>query len=133
LENAVIPLDVRLANFLDSVSFVADTDRQRAMWVTGTRGVSSVISLGELYSQFFDDNDIDNFIADELDTSPLSGEQKKAIRVFRDALNDFSKGPGKMPKAISDAEVIDDPEWGCLVRLAEVTLTTFGKRTDVKS
>jgi hypothetical protein len=133
LEIAVIPFDVRLANFLDSVSFIADEELQRAVWVSGRQGVSSVITLGELYAQFFDDNDLDNFIADDLDTSPLSGEQKKAIRQLRDALNDFSKAPGKMPNAMSDAELVDDPEWKRLVRLARATLTVFSKRPDIPS
>jgi hypothetical protein len=47
------------------------------MWVERSEKISSVISLGELYAQFFDDNDIDNFIADEIDKSPLTQEQKK--------------------------------------------------------
>jgi len=98
------------------------------MWVAGTQGVSSVISLGELYAQFFDDNDIDNFIEDELDVSPLAIEQRHAIRSFRDALNGFSKAPGKLSQPMSDADVIDDQEWNELVRLAQSTLTTFGAR-----
>jgi hypothetical protein len=124
----VIPFDIRLANFLDSVSFVADKTRQRAMWVEGNTKVSSVISLGELYAQFFDDNDIDNFIADDLDAAPLTNEQKNAIRSIRDALNDFSKAPGKTANQVRDADVIDDPEWGNLIGLAQATLTFFGKQ-----
>lgn len=124
----MIPFDVRLTNFLDSVCFIADKTRQREIWVEGNTKVSSVISLGELYAQFFDDNDIDNFIADELDTACLTAEQKDAIRSFRDALNSFSKAPGKAANQLSDADVIDDPEWGTLVRLAQLTLTLFGKQ-----
>lgn len=132
-ENAVISFDVRLANFLDSVSFIADKTRQRAMWVEGNTKVSSVISLGELYAQFFDDNDIDNFIADDLETAPLTNEQKDAIRSIRDALNDFSKAPGKTAHQLSDAYVIDDPEWANLTKLAQVTLTFFGKHVDAQA
>jgi len=129
----VIPFNVRLANFLDSVSFVADKGRQRAMWVEGNTKVSSVISLGELYAQFFDDNDIDNFIADELDAAPLTNEQKDAIRSIRDALNGFSKAPGKTANQVNDADVIDDPEWGNLIRLAQATLILFGKYVDAQA
>lgn len=132
-ENAVIPLDVRLANFLDSVSFVADKNRQRAAWVDGDTKASSVISLGELYAQFFDDNDIDNFIADDLGAAPLTSEQKDAIRSVRDALNDFSKAPGKPASQLSSADVIDDPEWGNLIRLAQATLTVFGKHASTQA
>lgn len=123
----MIPFDVRLVNFLGSASFIADKSLQRAMWIDGNTKVSSVISLGELYAQFFDDNDIDNFIADELDTAPLTNEQKNAIRSLRDALNDFSKAPGKTSKEMNDADVIEDPEWGDLIRLARATLTVFEK------
>ena len=118
----MIPLDVRIANFLDSVAFVADKKQQYAMWVKHDQSVSSVISLGELYAQFFDDNDIDNFVEYELDLSKLTSEQKQAIRSFRNALNAFSKAPGKVTHPLSDADVIDDPEWNELVKLAQYTL-----------
>lgn len=120
----MIPLEIRIQNFLDSVSFIADERRQRAMWIEGDPGKSFKISLGELYAQFFDDNDIDNFINDELDASPLPLEQRKAIRAFRDALNRFGKAPGKR-NAGNDSELIGDPEWNELVDLAKSTLVTF--------
>lgn len=47
------------------------------MWVDRSEKISSVVLLGELYAQFFDDNDIDNFIVDEIDKSLLTQEQKK--------------------------------------------------------
>jgi hypothetical protein len=123
----VISLDTRLENFLGIVSFVADKKQQYAMWVKHSQGVSSVISLNELYCQFFDDNDIDNFIEDELNTSPLTSVQRDAIRSFRDALNSFSKTLEKMPQPMSDAGVIENPEWNELVKLAQFTLTVFSK------
>jgi hypothetical protein len=124
LEIFVISLDTRLANFLDSLAFFADIKRQQATW-TGQHGaISSFISLGEAYAQFFDDNDIDNFIAEELDTSTLHPEQKKAIRVFRDALNSFSKAPGS-ENQVPDCELVNDSEWGNLVTLAKSTLLNF--------
>lgn len=86
----MISLEVRLANFLGDVSFVADKKQQRAVWVTRSHGVSSVISLAELYCQYFDDNELDDFVENELDTSPLTSKQKHAIRSFRDALKSFS-------------------------------------------
>lgn len=122
----MISFEIRLANFLDSVSFIADKDRQRAVWVEGSKGVSSVITLEELYAQFFDDNDIDNFIEDELDASPLTYEQRLAIRTFRGALNNFSKAPDKTNQKIPDRELVDDPEWNELNDLAMHTLTMFG-------
>lgn len=128
LEVFVISLETRLENFLGDVSFVADKEQQRAMWFAHSEGVSSVISLDELYCQFFDDNDLDNFISEELDKSPLTIEQRIAIRSFRDALNRFSDAREKFPLPISDADVIDDPQWNELVTLAQSTLTVFGKK-----
>ncbi|MBU1361904.1 MAG: hypothetical protein KKC79_11490 [Gammaproteobacteria bacterium] len=122
----MIPLQIRLKNFLDSVSIVADERRQRSMWVERRLPDGSfMISLGELYAQFFDDNDIDNFIADELDVAPLDPKQRSAIRSFRDALNSFSKAPGKSESFETDAELIEDAEWKQLTMLAKTTLDAF--------
>lgn len=121
----MIPLEVRLANFIDSVSFVADKDRQRLVWVQRAKGVSSVYSLGELYSQFFDDNEIDDFIDHEMMNAPLSNAQREAIRRFRDALNAFSGSPGKGGGMKLESALIDDPEWNELVELATLTKNLF--------
>ncbi len=126
----MIPLDVRLKNFLDSVSFFADKRRQHAMWVEGDPGESFMISLGELYAQFFDDNDIDNFIADELDATPWTPEQREAVRSFRDALNNFSKAPGRPENSTKEADLVNDPEWNRVVALAKSTLAKFASSRD---
>ena len=123
----MIPLEVRVKNFLDSVSFFADKKQQHAMWVDGDPGDSFLMSLNEVYCQFFDDNDIDNFIADELDTAPLTSEQRHGIRLFRDALNKFSVVREKFSQPIRDADLITDPEWNELVVLAQSTLRKWQK------
>jgi hypothetical protein len=121
----MIPFDIRMQNFLDSLSFMADISRQRAMWETKALGRSSVISLGELYAQFFDDNDLDNFVQEELDTSPLTEKQRDGIRAIRDALNGFSKAPTKEREPVNDAALMYDPEWNKLVVLAQMVLKLF--------
>ena len=123
----MIPFDIRMANFLGSTAFIADKKLQHAMWAERNKKISSIISLGELYAQFFDDNDIDNFIIDELDKSLLTKEQKEAIKVIRDDLNNFTKAPNRKTYQASDAELIDDPEWGQIVLLAQSTLNIFEK------
>lgn len=120
----MIPLNIRIANFLDSVSFVADKNAQYSMWGGGDRSISSVISLGELYAQFFDDNNIDDFIEKDLFSSLLDEKEKEAIVFFRDKLRDFSKAPGK--NEINDAEIIEDSEWNDLIDIAKSTLKIFG-------
>ena len=97
------------------------------MWVDGDPGDSFLMSLNEVYCQFFDDNDIDNFIADELDTAPLTSEQRHGIRSFRDALNKFSVVREKFSQPIRDADLITDPEWNELVVLAQSTLRKWQK------
>lgn len=121
----MIPIDVRISNFLDSVSFLADLERQRIAWSNKTPGATSVVSLGELYAQFFDDNDIDNFVRYELDTSPLNTEQRESVLAIRDALNAFSKAPGKTPQPVNDEELLSDPEWNTVVALAQSVLKVF--------
>jgi len=122
----MISFDVRISNFLGTLSFMADINCQRLMWKDKVLGISSIISLGELYAQFFDDNDLDNFIDDELDTSPLTEEQRDGIRAVRDALNGFSKAPSKEREPVNDAALLLDPEWNQLVLLAQTVLKLFG-------
>lgn len=121
----MIPFDVRLANFLDTVSFIADKERQRRVWVDRTPGLSSVITLGELYSQFFDDNEIDDFIDREMASSPLTTSQRRAIREFRDALDSFSGAPSKSAPFTDYAKLLNDPEWNRLIELATATKSQF--------
>ena len=121
----MISLEVRVKNFLESVSLFADEGKQGDMWIDGKAVDSFVVSLGELYAQFFDDNDIDNFIADELDGTSLTLKQRAAIRTFRDALNAFSKAPGKPASFTDDALLLSDPEWKRLVELAKSTIVEF--------
>jgi hypothetical protein len=124
VEIDMIAFDVRIQNFLDSLSFMADINRQRAMWESKALKTSSVISLGELYAQFFDDNDLDSFIEKELDTSPLTVEQRGGIRAIRDALNGFSNAPSRS-QVPNDAALLYDPEWNKLVALAQSVLKLF--------
>lgn len=121
----MISIEIRIKNFLDSVALVADEQKQVNMWVDGKAVDSFVVSLGELYAQFFDDNDIDNFIANELDGASLSSGQCAAIRAFRDAMNAFSKAPGKPANFADDAFLLSDPEWKKLVEIAKSTIAEF--------
>ena len=122
----MLPFSVPLHNFLELVSFVADLKHQREVWIDKKQGVSSLISLGELYNQFFDDVDLDGFIDFELEGAPLTQRQKIAIRVFRDALDAFHAAPGRGRKEKTEDDVLRDPEWNKLVGLAQQTLKLFG-------
>ena len=121
----MIPLDVRLANFLGTVAFVADKEIQRAVWIDKVPGITSIISIGELYCQFFDDNDMDGFIKDEMDESPLSTAQKSAIVQFSGALGVVEKLPSYADG--DDGQTIESREWNALVKCAKGTLVTFAE------
>lgn len=121
----MISFETRIGNFLNSVSFVADKELQRRVWDEGESGITSIISIGELYSQFFDDNEIDDFINNEMKTSSLSKEQRDAIRKFRDALDEFSGAPWKQTSAAMNCNLSECREWNSLIELARSTLKLF--------
>jgi hypothetical protein len=127
----MIPLKLRLINFIDTVTFVADKEFQHKIWVQKIKGLTSVDSMGELYCQCFDDNAIDQFIDEELSTSPLNEMQKKAILDFRDALNAYYEivfrykivwhrvwWKRRLMLIKPESELINEPEWNKLVQLA---------------
>ncbi|WP_157084929.1 hypothetical protein [Hydrogenophaga palleronii] len=126
----MITLDTRISNFLSSVAFFTDLDVQRAVWVDGAKGVTSVICPSELYCQFFDDNDIDDFIDNEMSTAAITDSQKMAIRTFRDKLNEFDIAFDDPMNPKTDAELIETKEWADIRKLAELTLEKFGKTAD---
>ena len=124
----MIPLDVRLNNFLGTVEFVADEQTHRAVWLEGATGITSITSLGELYCQFFDDNDMDSFINEELSNAPLSPPQKEAIVRFRTALGAVETLPSY--KDHNDRETIASREWKALVQCARETLRVFARPSE---
>ena len=119
----MIPFEVRLSNFLGAVAFAADEKQQRAVWVDGVLGLTSIISIGEFYCQFFDDNDMDDFIANELSGSPLSAPQKTAVIEFRAALNRIETLQSYQED--DDRQTLETPEWRSLVQCAKRTLSVF--------
>ncbi len=119
----MIPLDVRLENFLGVVEFVADEKTQRKVWLEKTPGITSIISIGELFCQFFDDNDMDGFIKAELSDSPLSPEQKKAVLQFRNVLGKIEEL--RSYQEDNDRLTLETQEWRDLVHCARNTLKVF--------
>lgn len=122
----MISLKTRLDNFIGVVSFVADKDQQALVWVKKVNNISSIYCLAELYNQFFNDNQIDDFIDNEMENAPLSEAQRIAIRRFRDALNAFNVAPGKLLEK-SGSDLIDDLDWNEIVKLAISTKQLFGE------
>jgi hypothetical protein len=119
----MIPFDVRLNNFVEAVAFVADEEMQRLAWIDKVTGLTSIISVREFYCQFFDDNDMDGFIEDEMDSTSLSDSQKNAILQFRAALSLVEKLQSYRDG--DDRETIESAEWKTLVQCARRTLALF--------
>ena len=119
----MIPFDVRLSNFLGAVAFAADEGRQRAVWVEKERGITSIVSVGEFYCQFFDDNDMDGFIQDELEVAPLNNAQKNAILEFRATLAAVEQLESYRDN--DDAKTLGSPEWKAVVSCAKRALAIF--------
>lgn len=117
-----IPFEIRLQNFIGAVLFASDRDLQDKVWRQGTEYLTSIISPDELYCQVFDDNQLDQFIECELDASPLSEDQKIAVRAFRDALVAYDVHPD-IP--FIDAEVLNDPRWLEVIELAARIIILF--------
>lgn len=119
----MIPFDVRLNNFIGSVAFAADEEMQRSVWIDKVSGLTSIISVGEFYCQFFDDNDMDGFIENEIATAPLSSAQKDAILQFRVALEPIEKLQSYRDN--DDRQTLQSPEWKRLIQCAKRTLPLF--------
>ena len=119
----MIPLDVRLNNFVGAVAFAADEEMQRSVWIAKVPGLTSIISIGEFYCQFFDDNDMDGFIEDEMTSAPLSDAQKDAILQFRAALEPIERLQSYRDD--DDRQTLESSEWKALIQCAKRTLPFF--------
>jgi len=119
----MIPLDVRLNNFICAVAFAADEEMQRSVWIDKVSGLTSIISVGEFYCQFFDDNDMDGFIEKEITSAPLSSAQRVAILQFRAALKPIEKLQSYRDS--DDRQTLESPEWKALIQCAKSTLPLF--------
>lgn len=121
----MIPFDVRLDNFVGAVEFAADEEMQRSVWIDKVPDLTSIISIGEFYCQFFDDNDMDGFIKDEMANSPLSSAQKDAVLQFRAALEPIERLQPYLNN--DDRKTLESPEWKALIQCAKRTLPFFAK------
>lgn len=119
----MIPIDVRLNNFVGAVAFAADERMQRSVWINKVAGLTSIISIGEFYCQFFDDNDMDGFIKNELTNAPLSDKQRDAVLQFRAALEPIRKLQSYRDN--DDKRTLESQEWKALIQCARRTLPLF--------
>jgi hypothetical protein len=119
----MIPLDVRLSNFKDALEFAADEERQRAVWIDKVSGLTSIISVGEFYCQFFDDNDMAHFVKNEMIDAPLSDAKKNAILQFCAVLKPVEELESYRDD--DDPRTLESPEWKAVIQCAKRTLPIF--------
>ena len=118
------PIETRLKNFTDAVSFAADEDLQRTMWITRSpKPLTSIYSISEFYGQIFDDSDIDDFIEKELPAASLTADQKRGILGFRDLLNLVEKTAAY--RSQDHARLCESPEWKAVVQCAKRILPRY--------
>jgi len=119
----VIPLDVRLRNFVGAVAFASDEAKQRLVWVDKARGLTSIVSVGEFYCQFFDDNDMEGFIKEELNSAPLTQAQREAILALRAALEPVTHLASYRDN--NDQRTLESAEWNAVIQCAKHALSVF--------
>ena len=119
----MIPLEVRVHNFVGAVQFAADEEMQRSVWIDKAAGVTSIISVGEFFCQFFDDNEMDRFITDEIADAQLSHAQKEAILNFCVSLKPVEQLQSYRDS--DDLKTLASPEWSAVVQCAKRTLPLF--------
>ena len=94
------------------------------MWIHAVpKPSTSIYSVGEFYCQFFDDNDMDDFITSELQESSLSAAQKAAIVEFRDLLD--SAGDIALHASCDNGTIVRSKQWKSVVACAKRILPLF--------
>jgi hypothetical protein len=90
-------------NLMSVIRDLADSGYQERVWVRGAG--PEVDSLSEAICRFFDDYDVDGFLAASARGAILSADQQASLKALRDALDAFLK-QGKA----SDRRAIRQPK-----------------------
>jgi hypothetical protein len=105
-------------NLVSVIKDLADAGYQERVWVRGAG--PEVDSMTEAVSRFFDDYDVDGFLAASARGSILSAGQQASLTTLRDALDAFHKR-GR----INDRSAIRQPEWREIQELAAEALSAL--------
>ena len=104
-------------NLVSVIRDLADASYQERVWVRGTG--PEVDSMAEAICRFFDDYDVDGFLAASAARSMLSADQLESLTALRDALDAFKQGKA------ADAGAIRHPKWLEVQGLAAEALRTL--------
>jgi hypothetical protein len=102
-------------NLMSVIKDLADAGYQQRVWARGAG--PEVDSMTEAICRFFDDYDVDGFLAASARGSILSAHQQASLRALRDALDAFLK----QDKA-DDRRAIRHPKWREIQELAATAL-----------
>ena len=105
-------------NLVSAIRDLADAGYQERVWVRGAG--PEVDSMSEAICRFFDDYDVDGFLAVSARGSVLSADQRASLTTLRDALDTFLK-QGKA----DDRRAIRQPKWQEIQELAVAALRTL--------
>jgi len=106
---------------LEVIRRIADERYQCAVWLHGT-DERQASSWEESICQLFDDYDIDGFLRNHWQQAQISTTQHAKLAEFRDALE---VSLDLFENAPDPAEVLNNPAWHRIRRLAQETLRYF--------
>lgn len=114
-----------LSRILRSIEIVSDIDFQIKIWVKGEEQDKYFSSYAEHMCAFFDDSDFEGFLGEYWPQFGLSEDLHKKLIYLRDCLEAYNKD-----EALTDDEIVKDPEWIKITKVAKNTLEAFRQEID---
>ncbi len=103
--------------FLETVAEISDEDFQERIWVKGLGPECS--SFEEAICHFFDDGEP---ILKNYKEFKITDKQYEEVIQLCDELQKYCD---KVPVVVNDQEVLEDPEWGKIIKIAKEVLEAF--------
>lgn len=114
--------DNRTINIYKDIVELSDVKLQKKRWLSGDS--EEISSYEELMCSFFDDNNIIEFIENELEKYSSSNQLRESLQKLVTALNDFDD------KGFNDSEIIDNKNWQEITSIADRTKNLWNRDID---
>ncbi len=108
-------------NIYEKTVELANLKTQRKLWLNENNDTESISSYSELMCSLFDDFSFDDFVDNIAFEINLSNSAIYELKHLRDLLNDYNEKE-------SDEEIINDSEWGKVVKQANIVLQKWVKQ-----